>query len=46
VAAFLRVLGYDAKSLLFGVNGMAYDWAVEKEMTHWDISYSMDYDYE
>ena len=25
VAAYLRVLGYDAKSILFGVNGMAYD---------------------
>jgi rhodanese-related sulfurtransferase len=25
VAAYLRVLGYDAKSLVFGVNGMAYD---------------------
>lgn len=24
-AAFLRLLGYDAKSLVFGVNGMAYD---------------------
>ena len=25
VAAYLRVLGYDAVSILFGVNGMAYD---------------------
>ncbi len=25
VAAYLRVLGYDAKSILFGVNGMAHD---------------------
>lgn len=25
VAAFLKILGYDAKTLLFGVNGMAYD---------------------
>ncbi len=25
VAAYLRALGYDAKSILFGVNGMAYD---------------------
>jgi len=25
VAAYLRVLGYDAKSILFGVNGMSYD---------------------
>ncbi|MBN1301519.1 MAG: rhodanese-like domain-containing protein [Melioribacteraceae bacterium] len=25
VAAYLRVLGYDGKTLLFGVNGMSYD---------------------
>lgn len=25
VAAYLRILGYDAKSLLYGVNAMAYD---------------------
>ncbi len=25
VAAYLRVLGYDAKSITFGVNGMSYD---------------------
>ena len=25
VAAYLRVLGYDAKTIVFGVNGMAYD---------------------
>jgi len=25
IATYLRVLGYDAKSILFGVNGMAYD---------------------
>ncbi len=25
MAAYLRVLGYDAKTLLFGVNGMSYD---------------------
>lgn len=25
VAAYLRVLGYDAKSILFGVNGMSYN---------------------
>ena len=25
VAAYLRVLGYDAKSILYGVNGMAHD---------------------
>lgn len=46
IAAFLRVLGYDAKSLLYGVNGMAYDWATGHGMTHWDESYIMGYDYE
>jgi len=25
VAAYLKLLGYDAKTLLYGVNGMAYD---------------------
>lgn len=25
VSAYLRVIGYDAKSILFGVNGMSYD---------------------
>lgn len=30
VAAYLRVLGYDAKTLLFGANGMMYDIMVEK----------------
>ncbi|NOX19497.1 MAG: rhodanese-like domain-containing protein [Chlorobi bacterium] len=25
VAAFLKILGYDAKTILYGVNGMAYD---------------------
>jgi hypothetical protein len=30
VAAYLRVLGYDAKTLLFGANGMMYDKMVEE----------------
>jgi rhodanese-related sulfurtransferase len=33
IAAYLRLLGYDAKSLLFGANGMIYDMMVAKEMT-------------
>jgi rhodanese-related sulfurtransferase len=45
LAAYLRTLGYDAKSLLFGINGMAYDWAVGNDMTHWDDAYIMEYDY-
>jgi rhodanese-related sulfurtransferase len=35
LAAYLRVLGYDAKSLLFGINGMATDWAADNGITSW-----------
>ncbi len=35
MAAYLKVMGYDAKSLKFGVNGMATDWAAEHELPHW-----------
>lgn len=35
MAAYLKVLGYDAKSLKFGVNGMATNWAAEHELPHW-----------
>jgi rhodanese-related sulfurtransferase len=45
LTAFLRLLGYDAKSLLFGVNGMAYDWMIGHDMTHWDDAYIMGYDH-
>jgi rhodanese-related sulfurtransferase len=45
LTAYLRLLGYDAKSLLFGVNGMAYDWMIGHDMTHWDNAYIMEYDY-
>jgi len=45
VAAYLRMLGYDAKSLSFGINGMAYDWAVTNGLTHFDPSYIMGYPY-
>jgi len=38
MAAYLKVLGYDAKSLKFGVNGMATDWAAEKGLTYWSAS--------
>jgi rhodanese-related sulfurtransferase len=31
--AYLRVMGYDAKTLLFGANGMMYDILVENAMT-------------
>ncbi len=46
VTAYLRVLGYDAKSILYGANGMIYDKLVEKSMTHFDSHYIMDYTYE
>ncbi|MDF1570405.1 MAG: rhodanese-like domain-containing protein [Bacteroidales bacterium] len=40
---YLRVLGYDAKSLLFGINGMATDWAAEKGLTSWGAGKIADY---
>lgn len=38
VAAILRVMGYDAKSLMFGVNTMNYDWMTGKGMTQFTSS--------
>lgn len=35
LSAYLRVLGYDAKSLLFGINGMATTWAADNGLTSW-----------
>jgi rhodanese-related sulfurtransferase len=46
VTAYLRLLGYDAKSLLFGANAMIYDMMVAKEMTTFSESQIMGYDYE
>jgi len=47
VAAYLRVLGYDAKSLLFGANGMIYDDLKAKGLTNWDKAKECkEYDYE
>ena len=45
MAAYLRLLGYDAKSLLFGTNGMIYDKCVEKQMTVYNAEQTMDYGY-
>lgn len=45
MAAYLRLLGYDAKSLLFGANGMIYDNCVEKQLTVFNAEQTMDYDY-
>lgn len=36
MAAYLRVLGYNAKSLLFGTNGMFYDKMLEYNTAHAD----------
>ena len=41
VAAYLRVLGYDAKSITFGVNGMSYD---EMPGTKWNDDQIHDYE--
>lgn len=47
VAAFLRVMGYDAKSLLYGANGMIFDEMDGKEgFTVWHDTYCMGYDLE
>lgn len=35
LSAYLRVLGYDAKSLLYGINGFATDWAADNGITSW-----------
>lgn len=45
LAAYLRVLGYDAKSILFGTNGMIYDNMVSMDMTTWSDAQIMGYDY-
>lgn len=42
LTAYLRLLGYDAKSLLFGANGMIYD---ELEGHKWSDDVIHDYDY-
>jgi rhodanese-related sulfurtransferase len=35
-AAYLKVLGYDAKSLKFGANGFATDWTATNSLFSWD----------
>jgi len=45
LTAYLRLLGYDAKSVLFGTNAMIYDKMVEKNMTIWNEAQIMGYDY-
>jgi len=45
LAAYLRLLGYDAKSILYGGNGMIYDIMVTKGMTTWSATQIMGYDF-
>lgn len=45
LAAYLRLLGYDAKSLLYGGNGMIYDLMVAKNMTVFNAAQIMGYEY-
>ncbi len=44
VTAYLRMLGYDAKSLLFGTNGMAYDLMKGNSLPAWADSEVHDFD--
>lgn len=46
IAAYLRLLGYDAKSLMFGANSMIYDIMVTKSMTTWKATEIKGYTYE
>ncbi|MDP1621394.1 MAG: rhodanese-like domain-containing protein [Bacteroidales bacterium] len=46
LAAYLRLLGYDAKSLLYGANGMIYDMMVAKSMTVFSDTQIMGYEYD
>jgi rhodanese-related sulfurtransferase len=34
-SAILRVMGYDAKSMNFGINTLSYDWAVTNNLVPW-----------
>lgn len=44
MAAYLRMLGYDAKSLLYGANGMIYDLMATKGITTFSSSQIMNYE--
>jgi len=46
LVAYLRLYGYDAKSVLFGTNGMIYDIMVGKSMTTFKEAEIMGYEYE
>ncbi|MFN2379208.1 MAG: rhodanese-like domain-containing protein [Bacteroidales bacterium] len=45
LSAYLRLLGYDAKSLLYGANGMAYDMVVSSNLSKFSSADIMDYNY-
>ena len=45
LVAYLRLLGYDAKSILYGANAMIYDQMVAKSMTVFNDAQIMGYDY-
>jgi rhodanese-related sulfurtransferase len=45
LVAYLRLLGYDAKSILYGTNAMMYDTMVTNAMTIFKASEIMGYDY-
>lgn len=45
LTAYLRLLGYDAKSLLFGTNGMIYDDMVALGLTTFNAEQIMGYEY-
>jgi rhodanese-related sulfurtransferase len=45
LSAHLRLLGYDAKSVLYGANGMIYDLMVTNKMTTFNDAQIMGYEY-
>jgi rhodanese-related sulfurtransferase len=45
LTAYLRLLGYNAKSLLYGVNGMSYDMMVANNLTVFEADQIMGYDF-
>ncbi len=45
LVAYLRLLGYDAKSILYGANGMIYDLCVTNKMTVFKATEIMEYEY-
>ncbi|MBN2172553.1 MAG: rhodanese-like domain-containing protein [Bacteroidales bacterium] len=45
LTAYLRLLGYDAKSILFGANGMIYDIMLDAGMTTFKDSEVNEFDY-